>query len=172
MKLESLDFHKSFSIHNFQGVYNKTKCGVDMVDQIVSIHSSKRKVYKWWKSIFYYVLDLCIFNASILYFEEEVIDCKNIQSKMLYFWNKLIDEYFANKKYNPFQLDNEKTVYKEIHKHHFAKKIDKQRECKNCTFFNNGKKHSKETKWICQTCDVPLCIECFQDYHNRIDLDK
>ncbi len=144
----------------------------DMVDQIVSIHSSKRKVYKWWKSIFYYILDICLSNASILYFEQEIIDSKNIQSKMLYFRNKLIEEYFANKKYKPFQLDNEKTIYKEIHKYHFAKKIDKQRECINCRFYNKGNKHSQVTKCICQTCNVALCIECFEDYHNRIELDK
>ncbi len=53
--------------------YNSTKSGDDMVDQIISIYSTKRKVYKWWKSIFYYLLDIKILNASVLFYQQNEI---------------------------------------------------------------------------------------------------
>jgi hypothetical protein len=54
--------------------YNMTKSGVDMIDSITSIHSSQRKVYKWWKAVFFYLIDISIYNASIIFYENNDIN--------------------------------------------------------------------------------------------------
>lgn len=73
--------------------YNKLKSGVDLVDKMVGTYSTKRKTYKWWKSVFYYVLDVCILNSPIIYFEQDYIKKQMINSRMLFFREKLIEEF-------------------------------------------------------------------------------
>ena len=42
--------------------------GVDLSDQHLSYHSlSKRKTIKWWKKLFWRLIDICILNASIVF---------------------------------------------------------------------------------------------------------
>lgn len=47
--------------------YIKLKSGVDLADMAISINHTKRKTKKWWKSIFFYLLDIHLHNLSIIY---------------------------------------------------------------------------------------------------------
>ncbi len=40
--------------------------GVDRVDQLVSYHNIGRRSYKWWRRVFFYLLEVCILNALVL----------------------------------------------------------------------------------------------------------
>jgi hypothetical protein len=42
---------------------------VDKKDMILSSIESVRKTVKWYKKFFFHVLDMCVFNAHILYCE-------------------------------------------------------------------------------------------------------
>ena len=42
--------------------------GVDLTDQYLSYHSlTKRKTIKWWKKLFWRLIDICILNAAIFF---------------------------------------------------------------------------------------------------------
>ncbi len=41
--------------------------GVDRGDQLVSYYSIGRKSKKWWRKIFFYLIDVCILNALVMY---------------------------------------------------------------------------------------------------------
>lgn len=45
--------------------YNKTKCGVDLADQMISTYSCKRKVNRWPVALFGYMLDTSALNALL-----------------------------------------------------------------------------------------------------------
>ncbi len=48
--------------------YNQNMNGVDITDQYLSYHSlTKRKTVKWWKKLFWRLIDICILNASVIY---------------------------------------------------------------------------------------------------------
>ena len=47
--------------------YNKYMNGVNKCDQYLASYSIDRKTLKWWKKIFFCVLDVCILNAMITY---------------------------------------------------------------------------------------------------------
>ncbi len=47
--------------------YNKHMGGVDMSDQFVLYYGYAHRNNKWWKRVFFHLLDLCIVNAHILY---------------------------------------------------------------------------------------------------------
>jgi len=47
--------------------YNKNKTGVDRSDQMLSYYTFSRETVKWWKKLFFHLLDLAVVNAHILY---------------------------------------------------------------------------------------------------------
>ena len=47
--------------------YNKWMGGVDLCDQNRSYYPTGRDSKKWWRYLFWYLIDLCILNAFILY---------------------------------------------------------------------------------------------------------
>ena len=50
-----------------QEFYNKTKCGVDVADQMARQNSVKAETRRWPVTIFYNILDLAGINAFVLY---------------------------------------------------------------------------------------------------------
>ena len=46
-------------------------------------------------------------------------------------------------------------------------KMKPTRCCGLCSTPNDakGKKIRKETSWLCEECNVPLCVQCFKPYH-------
>ena len=53
-------------------LYNKLKCGVDLVDSMLAQHTCSRKTRRWPQCLFYNHLDFAIHNALILY--RKVVD--------------------------------------------------------------------------------------------------
>ena len=47
--------------------YNNSMNGVDKLDQKLSFYPCMRKTVKWTKKIFYYLMEICLNNAHILY---------------------------------------------------------------------------------------------------------
>ena len=137
-------------------VYNLTKSGVDQVDAASSIYSCQRKTYKWWKAVFFYLLDVTIHNACVIYFSKN----KQQNSKMLFFRKYLYEQWF--KKYilpkSPF---DENSI------HHLEKTIV-IRDCFLCSNKKNGGLQEVvfRTHFICNICKIYLCHDCFKAYHN------
>ena len=51
--------------------YNRTKSGVDTMDQLVKNYSCKRISNRWPMAIFYWMLDVAAHNASVLFMDRE-----------------------------------------------------------------------------------------------------
>lgn len=47
--------------------YNRTKSGVDTLDQLVRNYTCKRRSNRWPQSLFYNMLDICAYNAFVIY---------------------------------------------------------------------------------------------------------
>ena len=47
--------------------YNKHMLSVDYVDQMISYYPSTRKTLKWTKKMFFYLMEISIANAYVLY---------------------------------------------------------------------------------------------------------
>lgn len=74
--------------------YNKLKSGVDEVDKNIAIYETKRREKKWWKALFFYILDISINNASIIYYEQQNIGKNELRSEMYNFRTNLVREFF------------------------------------------------------------------------------
>ena len=47
--------------------YNQYMLGVDRLDQRMSYYQFNRKSVRWWRQVFFWVLEVMIVNAFILY---------------------------------------------------------------------------------------------------------
>ena len=61
--VDSSEKHKPETIE----FYNKTKCGVDVADQMARQYSVKAGTRRWPVAVFYNILDLACINAFVLY---------------------------------------------------------------------------------------------------------
>ena len=47
--------------------YNQFMNGVDRSDQMLAYYSVKRKCYKWWKTLFFHLVDIAVVNSFLLF---------------------------------------------------------------------------------------------------------
>lgn len=73
---------------------NLTKSGVDLVDCACETYSTQRKCKKWWKSIFFYILDITLHNCSIIYNYSDLYHKINKHSSALYYRKILLQQLF------------------------------------------------------------------------------
>ena len=47
--------------------YNQFMNGVDRSDQMLACHNVSRKCYRWWKTLFFHVIDIAVVNSFLLF---------------------------------------------------------------------------------------------------------
>lgn len=159
--------------------YNQSMNGVDITDQHLSYHSlTKRKTIKWWKKVFWRLIDMAILNANIVYRSNspESNTTTNRQFRLA-----LIDELVQ-----PLLLSKASGLYttpqpgrrpgKDLSrlkgKHFPYKHTSRRRRCVVCSNAKNVNNKRKDTKVsvYCPKCDEFMCMgECFEAYHTLVN---
>ena len=156
-------------------MYNKAMGGVDRADQLREYYSVGRSSYKWYRYIFWYLIDISICNAFILcnYHRLEQGMGKVSQLKFRSILAKQLIGGFSSsvsaaqsskrRKIEAFSLEEGNAG-----KHFIDKIKGRKRECVQCK--RVGTKTPKgrpvETSFECVQCGVALCkVVCFCDYH-------
>lgn len=135
--------------------YNAHMSGIDRADQMMSYYSSPRKTVKWYRKVFFHLIDICLWNACFIY-------KKSLQSKttLLEFRDAVLLDLL---KPNPI-----KAPTTDFQSHHYpAENTGEKNTMKRCRWCS--KQHiRKRSKYHCPQCeDQPgLCIvPCFRDWH-------
>ena len=149
--------------------YNANMGGVDRTDMLLSTTESVRKTIKWYKKVFFHLLDLAILNSHAVYKMKtgENIPLLEFQKVLI---KTLIEKYRKVKPrtsgsrpydgHSPLRLIERHFPSTYPSKPETNKKILKQ--CIVCA--KQGKR--KSTTFTCKNCDVALCAEgCFERYH-------
>lgn len=162
--------------------YTKRMGGVDTFDQIKSTYSVGRRSKRWWLRIFYFVLDLSITNAFLIYGK----NCNTTKLSNLEFRvalsRGLIGGFTSRKRhYDGSNYINRKKVtlsdnyQKSQHMvppetrftnvgDHMPCELPSYKRCRMCS----TKLHDKRSKIMCRKCNVPLCITpCFYKFHKE-----
>lgn len=154
--------------------YNDTMGGVDRVDQHLANYSSTRKRgKKYYKKIFFHLLDLAFWNSFILY-KKSGGQLSSLLYRLSVIEN-IIGSYHSDsmkpKSGRPSQTMNPLRLTER----HFldyipitGKKSNPTRQCAVCSRVRdvNGKKIRRESRFYCPDCDVGLCVApCFRVYH-------
>lgn len=161
--------------------YNNMMNGCDRVDQCVGYHSNtNRKTYKWWKKLFYWVLEISINNAFVLYTlsrsEEDRGSRKKLSRKK--FKLMLKDELLSAaadlaveegnnilQRKTPGRPRLSNPVQRFEGAKHLIHWTGKDRNCVHCS---KGSGKRKRTTFICIGCSNQpyLCAKnCFEEYH-------
>ena len=122
--------------------YNKSKGGVDTLDQLVRSYSSKRKTNRWPFAIFCILLDICCYNAFIIFLHANP-DFQNGKShKRRLFILEMTKCLLPSRENEPrIQLVS-------------APSEHKYTRCKFCP-----RQKDKKTKERCVSCEIPICKE-------------
>ncbi|KAM7306155.1 piggyBac transposable element-derived protein 4-like [Ixodes scapularis] len=153
--------------------YNKWMGGVDRFDQKRNTYPADRKSKKWWCRIFYYLLDAAAVNAFIQYKSLKEVDYmqfrlmlgRQLISRQTFREKRTVAAFMHKKRGNrsgqamvgvPSELRFQGSG-------HHAQKISKRRRCRWCS----TRTKESRTQYICKSCAVPLCVECFAPFHSE-----
>ena len=156
--------------------YNINMRLVDKCDAMIGHVECMRKNKKWYKKLFYHLLDLSIVNSFNLYKEvtknkitmrEFSLEC--VRSFFTKYGTPICTSPGRNVIHAPDRLAAKDYIYR-----HYIDKIPitsekngktKGRRCHVC--YNSTRKERKRTMvttW-CVECKIPLCFTCFREFH-------
>lgn len=144
--------------------YTQNMNGVDRADQLRSTYGICRKAAKWWKYLFWFMVDVAICNSLILMKESKnhVIRTKTGRHRertQLEFRtqlaHQLLGDYRGKRKRESLPEQQTRGLS------HWPAEMDKKRTCKQCA----KNKIRRERIHGCEQCGVNLCIPCFKPYH-------
>uniref|UniRef100_A0AAY5K4P2 PiggyBac transposable element-derived protein domain-containing protein n=1 Tax=Esox lucius TaxID=8010 RepID=A0AAY5K4P2_ESOLU len=137
--------------------YNKKMGAVDRVDMVNSFVECARKTTKWYKKIFFHLVDTALFNSHIVHRHlTELLEEHHIPRRPPTGGRPSGD--------NPLRLTAR----------HFPAEMPQtdaqgsrtRRHCKVCLSGTRSRKLRKLTKYMCVPCDTSLCVTpCFGEYH-------
>ncbi|XP_022095908.1 piggyBac transposable element-derived protein 4-like [Acanthaster planci] len=144
--------------------YNALMGGVDKSEQLAASHRAIRKSMKWYKKLFFYLLDLTLVNSYCVHLA--VGHRLSFLDFRLQLVRELLDEPLPH--YRP-QRDAPPVSNSRFVGRHFPIVVGKTdygeyryRRCVVCS----SKGLRKKTRHECDSCNMPLCIDpCFREYH-------
>lgn len=168
--------------------YNQFMGGVDKCDQYLSYYAIARKSSKWWKKVFFRLVELCVINSMCLYnakfpkFASKRSSHKRFREILLHelvqpFLDKCEDDRLAGRyaiKDDPLARRGTTPQARLQGKHYSSIHADR-RKCTVCAYKinpNTGKRFDKKTKTFCAKCDKHMCQRCFSHFHTSSNLKK
>ena len=155
---------KLLSHHTSSVLYNRYMGGVDRGNQLQQYCSVRTKSHKMYKYIFWFIFDVTITNAYVLYQFIPQMDRKNLAIERILDKDcKEIDRQLNSRKQvgRPRQMPLPRISAGIQTLSHFPRKIQKghYRKC-----------HAGYTTWYCNECAIRLChsgtdSDCFMLYH-------
>ena len=136
------------------------------LDQLIIYYGYSQRQVKWWRRVFFHLLDLSIANTSILY---NITNAKpltqmdfriELAKGLLQGHTRRQGRHFTVSQKLPLRLTE----------HPFAEKVDTDTphggrpRCEVC------RAKRSQTKYRCKVCKVPLHLEdCFETYHTKLN---
>ena len=120
---------------------------------------------KWWKRVFFHILDTCIVNARILYNASS--DSKLTQ---LEFRRAVAEGLLANYEVTKVRhRGQDPELPLRLKERAFPEPVPSGRpDCQVCS--NRAEGHRRQTQYRCKLCKTPLCLyPCFERYHTLIN---
>ena len=135
--------------------YNKTKCGVDVADQMARLYSVKAGTRRWPVAVFYNILDLAGINAFVLY-KKRTGDKVSRRDFLLKLATELREDYISEKSSRNASVSGPPSLSTTSTK----TKAEKRKQCQiaaNCS--------QNKTSKLCCKCNKPVCGKCTAREH-------
>ena len=165
-----VQYPKPLAIQDYTENFN----AVDKSDQMRSYYGIASKAYKWWKYLFWFVLDISLVNAFILYKEAPGGPRQKVQSHLDFHLDvaeALIDGFSSRKRRSDVAAPTEAAI--KVPTHHEPTRIATTHGARICVLCNRENRHTPagnkiQTCFECVRCGVALCRDrgCFARFHN------
>ena len=139
---------------------------------ISQLSSSSKNLIKYFSEFFFQAFDLALWNAFVLY-QKSQLNISPLDFKMKVI-EGLIEKYFSEV---PHPVPSNSQYVSTHSGGHFLTEISQSDQnapsSRNCVFCARkrdvkGQQKNTKTKFMCDTCSVPLCAEsCFKSFHSR-----
>ena len=150
-------------------LYNRYMGGVDLNDQLRGYYQLRMKGRKYYKYIFWFLVDLAITNAYILCKHHTHLQITSTKDFRVDLAKALIGTYHSRKRPGRPSATPAPKRFKLAD--HFPRKGTESGEsghrCHHCRVHH---KRRRESVWYCDTCDKYLCHtgrdgDCFLEHH-------
>ena len=132
--------------------YNKTKCGVDIADQMARQYTVKAGTRRWPVAVFYNILDLACINAYVLY-KKKTGDAISRRNFMFQLANELREAHIQGK------TAPSAAVLPPLFNNSYQNSMDGgSRKRKQCQV-NVNCEQNKTAKFCCECCRS-VCGKC------------
>ena len=156
--------------------YNKNMGGVDTGDQLLSYYGFSHRTLKWWRRLFFHLIDLAIVNAYILYL---LSPCSGRRLTHAQFRIELakqllmetVEESTAEQQRGPHSNPNPPSS--RLTGRHFPGKVSPtasgRQSRPDCVVCSRKKGRGRvSTTYKCKQCHLPMCVvPCFELYHTK-----
>ena len=156
--------------------YNSFMGGVDAVDQHFVYYAIGRRGVKWWRRVFYRLLEMSIVNAYAIHKINNTGTQKIISHKAfrLQLAQSLCDDFLSSRGDSEDSCHSirgrKPAKYTRLSGKHFLYSSQKRDRCRVCAkqLKSNGKPKDTKIRTYCSKCNVHLCIgQCFEIYHTK-----
>ena len=156
--------------------YTKNMRLVDKSDMQIASVECMRRTMKWYKKLFFHLLDVALLNAFNLY-KLHTGKSTSLRKYSLQVVKQLVDIYGTPEQTRPGRRTPAAAPVERlagaafIREHHLVKMPltpagrVMQRDCHVCTTTTLRPKTRKRVSTWCPKCQVSLCDNCFVDYH-------
>ena len=162
--------HEAVSKPSVVNTYNHSMNGVEISDQLTVFYSFVRRTRKWWRKLFFYLLETSVVNSYLLY----RLTVSNPRTHLGY--RRAIVEQVATLYVQmsparvgpgaPRKVQSDNVPERLDRKPHFLGKSSTHRDCTVCSKRSGNARH--RTLFFCKTCKTQpfLCPDtCFERYH-------
>lgn len=142
--------------------YNKTKGGVDALDNKCSKFSSGRKTRRWPLAIFFRIVDICLSNTHLLYLchkNNPLLKRFNFVQELV---NELIRPHLEARRNTPISRELQNILDKilgtqsdPIESDDISDRLIIRKTCTTC-----NPKLKRKTNYKCTLCHKPICLQC------------
>ncbi len=160
--------------------------GVDRGDQSRSYYTVGRRSKKWWRRLFFYLVECCMLNAYVLEGYVKTAEHakegwmkRDVLSFRRELQHLLIHGYSSRKlPGRPRSAPHAQLTRLQPNHLHWPTTVPQSNDCVVCAgktrrknLPSRGNRH--ETRFICKHCKVHLCVasgrDCFEEYHTKMD---
>ena len=161
----------SYTCPHSIAAYNHYMGGVDRNDQLRGYYHVRLKCRKFYKYIFWFLFDLSITNAYILYHSHPDNHRKRLIDFRTTLATELIGSYSSRKR--PGRSSISRPLARRFCQAHYPMKASSG-TAHRCHYCHNNRHERRSTTWQCKDCDVYLChfghpdSDCFRKYHMEL----
>lgn len=157
--------------------YNKYMGGVDRLDQCISTYCYAPRTLKWQMRVFYYFLDIAMFNSYVIYKKKQQEAKRKSFLTHKEFRIEVIRSLIGINKLTSAKRIKllMKAEAGELSKEFGCTlvSIEKPRECQICSGARNEYNKKIRTQFMCKTCQMPVCIRgCYDKHYREAELGK